>query len=252
MNRYWETAVAVLAGMACTLASGSTASAPITFKQTFFFKLIGSLGDDIRDRAGYEDGNQAYPAALVGAAQQLGAATAFANLSSAGFATNGSWEALGPTTGTVPGPVTYTGAATTNSGRVTSIVVSPHCDASACTALVGAAGGGVWKSTAPLTATPGWRAVSTGLPTNAIGSLLFDPTDRSGATVYVGTGEANGSGDSEAGLGLYKSTDGGEHWDAVSGSYAVAHDRAIAAIAVDPANSRHLWIGTAVARHGSR
>jgi hypothetical protein len=50
---------------------------------------------------------------------------------------------------------------------------------------------------------------------------------------------------------LYKSTDGGEHWSLVPGSFDAARDRAVAAIAVDPHNSRHLWSGTALARHGS-
>lgn len=251
MNRQWRAALALSAGLVWTLASHAATSGPVNFMQSFYFREFGFFGDELADRAGYEVENLAAPAPSVAATQQLGASKAFAALSDLGFDRNGSWEALGPTVGTVPGPVTYTGAATTNSGRVTSLVVSPHCDAAACTALVGAAGGGVWKSTAVLTRTPGWRPVSTGLPTSAIGSLLFDPTDWSGATVYVGTGEANGSGDSEAGLGLYKSTDGGEHWSEVPGSFAVSHDRAIAAIAVDPGNPRHLWIGTAVARHGS-
>lgn len=82
----------------------------------------------------------------------------------------------------------------------------------------------------------------------------------------MGTGEPNGSGDSEAGVGLYKSTDGGSSWSLVSGSIAntapcganptsftcpVATSRSIGAIAIDPANASHLFIGTDVARHGS-
>ena len=55
----------------------------------------------------------------------------------------------------------------------------------------------------------------TDIPTNAIGSIAVDPNDPTGKTIYVGTGEANASGDSEAGLGLYKSTDEGDHWSLV-------------------------------------
>jgi hypothetical protein len=218
--------------------------------QTYFFKAIGSLEEDGRDRAGYEATNRALPAAMVNARQLLAAANASAQISALGFDRNGSWEALGPTVPTVPGPVTYTGKATTDSGRITSLALSPGCSASSCTLLAGAAGGGVWKSTNPLAHPATWQSVSNGLATNSIGSLLYDPTDSSGSTVYVGTGEPNGSSDSEAGLGLYKSTDGGAHWSQVTGSFAVAHDRAIAAIAVDPVNASHIWIGTAVARHG--
>ena len=45
---------------------------------------------------------------------------------------------------------------------------------------------------------------------------LVDPTDPTGRTIYVGTGEPNGSSDSEAGVGLYKSTDGGRSWTSAS------------------------------------
>src|SRR6202043_2579033 len=63
--------------------------------------------------------------------------------------------------------------------------------------------------------------------------------------------EPNGSGDSEAGVGLYKSTNFGASWTLVAGSASVATGRSIAAIAIDPANANHIFIGTAVARHGS-
>ena len=64
------------------------------------------------------------------------------------------------------------------------------------------------------------------LGTNAIGALLVDPRDASGNTVYAGTGEPNASGDSEAGIGIYKTTDGGDTWALVPGS-DLFRDRAI-------------------------
>src|SRR5206468_3095905 len=70
-------------------------------------------------------------------------------------------------------------------------------------------------------------------------------------TIYAGTGEPNGSGDSEAGVGLYRSTDGGSSWSLVSGSRDASIDRSIGAILVDPGNKNHIFIGTDVARHGS-
>src|SRR5207248_5461820 len=88
-------------------------------------------------------------------------------------------------------------------------------------------------------------------PSNAIGSLVFDPNDANGNTLYAGTGEPNGSGDSEAGVGLYKSINGGSSWSLVSGSTAVATGRSVGAIAIDPANASHIFMGTDVARHGS-
>src|SRR4029079_13042583 len=60
----------------------------------------------------------------------------------------------------------------------------------------------------------------------------------------VGTGEGNASGDSEAGLGLYKTTDGGKNWTLVPGSFAVANLRAITWIAIQPGDANHILIGT--------
>ena len=89
------------------------------------------------------------------------------------------------------------------------------------------------------------------LPTNAFGSLIVDANDASGNTLYAGSGEPNGSGDSEAGLGLFKSTDGGQSWSLVAGSQSVAINRSIGAIAVKPGAPGTIYIGTDVARHGS-
>jgi hypothetical protein len=163
------------------------------------------------------------------------------------------WTELGPVTPTVPAEVTYTGAPTTNSGRVTALAIDPNCGdpGAGCRMWVAAAGGGIFRTADALAPTVTWTPSSTGMASNAIGSLIVDPTDADGDTLYAGTGEPNGSGDSEAGVGLYKSTDGGVSWSLVPGSPAVARDRSIATIAVDPANANHVFIGTALARHGS-
>jgi hypothetical protein len=247
--KQWQAAAAGAAGLVMALNAGTASSAPVNFNQTWYAQH--GPEDDFAARAGWDAASQAAPREFVAAAQKLTAARAAENIAALGFDSLQSWTSIGPTVGNVPGPVTYTGAPSFVSGRVTSLAVSGTCGKSSCVALLGAAGGGVWKTANALANSPDWRPVSEGLDTNSIGSLLYDPTDSSGSTVYAGTGEPNGSSDSEAGLGLYKSTDGGEHWSLVPGSFDAAHDRAIATIAVDPANSRHLWIGTAVARHGS-
>ncbi len=164
------------------------------------------------------------------------------------------WQELGPVTPLVPAEVTYTGAPTENSGRTTAMLVSPTCGqpGRGCRLWIGAAGGGVWRTADATAPKPVWQEVNTGLPSLAIGSLTTDPSDPTGNTLYAGTGEPNASSDSEAGLGVFKSTDGGDRWTALTGSQAgVATDRSVASIVVDPTNPRHLWIGTAVARHGT-
>ena len=97
---------------------------------------------------------------------------------------------------------------------------------------------------------PAWHEKNDGLDTRAIGSITIDPTDATGNTIYVGTGEENGSSDNEAGLGVYKSTDGGNHWKLLPGSVAAAKDRGVGDIAIDPTDPNHIYIGTMVARHG--
>lgn len=197
----------------------------------------------------YED--RAFPSDTIASAQQQDAYTAFLAVAKRPGGKQTNWQPLGPTTGSVPGVATYTGRDTVASGRVTALALSPRCKASDCKIFAGAAGGGVWQADNALASQLNWRPSGDGIPSNAIGSILFDPTDAQGRTLYVGTGEPSGSSDSEAGVGLYKSTDFGRSWSLVSGSMAAARDRGIAAIAVDPADPNHIFIGTAVARHGS-
>ena len=196
-------------------------------------------------------GNRAYPATAVAIAETEHAHQAFNQVAAHAKGHAGAWQEVGPTSPLVPGPATYTGRPTFTSGRVTSLAVSPSCHGSDCKVFVGEAGGGVWFAPNGLAPKPNWKPSSNGIPSNAIGSIVFDPTDKKNKTLYVGTGEPNGSGDSEAGVGLYKSTDGGKSWSIVGGSLSVSVNRSIAAIAIDPANAHHIWIGTAVARHGS-
>jgi hypothetical protein len=214
--------------------------------------------------------NRAYPKKSIAAAQQVAAANAANAIAALPPSLPTTWTELGPSgvpaSSTVVNESTAGTSPTIFSGRTTAIAVAPNCSASSCTVFIGAAGGGVWKTTNALASTPSWSPVNTGLSSNAIGSIVFDPTDTSYNTLYVGTGEPNGSGDSEAGVGLYKSINGGSSWSLVPGSTAntapcasnaasftcpVATGRSIGAIAVDPANASHIFIGTDVARHGS-
>lgn len=167
-----------------------------------------------------------------------------------------SWQSLGPTNPVVPGVVTYTGATTTNSGRVTAMMIDPDtCVTGDCRVWVAAAGGGVWRTGDATAAQPQWTALDKGLTSNTFGSLAMDPQDTN--VIYAGSGEPSGSSDSEAGVGLFKSTDGGDTWALLPGlldvapNNPVADQRSIAAILVDPTDSDTIWIGTALARHGS-
>jgi hypothetical protein len=197
----------------------------------------------------YED--LAYPHKTVATAQLEGALAAMRRHDSDDDDNRGPrWKEVGPFTLDVAQEATQNnGQATQWSGRMTAIAVDPKCDERECRLYAGAAGGGVWRTNNALARHPHWKPLDRGLPTTSIGALLIDPHDKSGKTIYVGTGEPSGSGDSEAGLGLYKSTDRGEHWKLVPGSFPVSKDRGIGEIAIDPLNRKHIFLGTTVARH---
>ena len=220
--------------------------------------LYHEAGGSAESAAAQAYADQAYPATRVSYQQVKRAHGAAARIQakSGGRKPKGCdtcWQAVGPDTLNV-GPLgtqTY-GPATQWSGRVTALAVGKPCKKSGkCTLFLGAAGGGVWKTTDASAGKQNWVNISDGqFDTSAIGSIVVDPTDPSGKTIYVGTGEPNGSSDSEDGVGLYRSTDGGATWSLVDGSVPYTASRSIGAIAVDPNNSDHLLIGTDVARHG--
>jgi hypothetical protein len=92
-------------------------------------------------------------------------------------------------------------------GRVTSLAAAPDG------LFLGAADGGVWKSTDK---GAHWTPKTDKQGTLSIGALLVVGTDS--YTIYAGTGEANTSSDSYAGVGVIASTDKGDTWSRVGGS----------------------------------
>lgn len=104
------------------------------------------------------------------------------------------------------------------SGRTTTVVIDPS-DPTGNTVYVGAAYGGVWKSTnaGTLAADPAsvrWFPLSDDQATLAIGSLAVQPGNSDPATTVIlaGTGEANNATDNYYGLGILRSGDGGKTW----------------------------------------
>ncbi|MBX9927830.1 MAG: hypothetical protein K2X99_02865 [Gemmatimonadaceae bacterium] len=75
------------------------------------------------------------------------------------------------------------------------------------TYYVGAASGGVWKTT---DGGVHWSAIFDGQPVQSIGSLAIAPSDPN--IVWVGTGEAHIRSHISIGQGIYKSTDAGKTW----------------------------------------
>jgi photosystem II stability/assembly factor-like uncharacterized protein len=131
----------------------------------------------------------------------------------------GSWTSIGPAAiATTP----------VNAGRISAVAMGP---AGSNTIYIGAAQGGVWKSTNGGTS---WTPLSDNQCSLAIGAITVDPVDPS--IVYVGTGEANFSGDSYYGCGILRSTDGGATWTGLENSaFVTATGGArISQIVIDP------------------
>src|SRR5438477_7239822 len=167
--------------------------------------------------------NRAYPAAYVPLSATLNARAAFNKVqtrSSSNPSSNiGTWTLIGPSTANDPDVLTFSGAPYTTSGRITALAIDPSCNNTTCRVWAAAAGGGVWRTDNALsTSGPTWTFISGSFATNAIGTLTYDAAH---TTLYAGTGEPNSSGDSEAGFGVYKSTDGGNTWTHLASNTSV-------------------------------
>jgi len=158
--------------------------------------------------------NRSYPSAYVPLQQTLNAQQSWATIKAKGVGNGknqpGAWTQAGPSNAIFPNILTFSGAQYTTSGRITALAISPNCSTNGCTLWVAAAGGGVWRGDNALSGNgPSWTFLSDSFATNAIGTLTYDAATN---TLYAGTGEPNASADSEAGFGIYKSTDGGNTW----------------------------------------
>jgi hypothetical protein len=182
----------------------------------------------------------------------------------------GAWTLVGPSGENFPDVLTFSGAAYLTSGRITALAIDPACNNTNCTVWAAAAGGGVWRTNKALSGSGvNWMFVSGSFATNAIGNLTYDAAHN---TLYAGTGEPNASGDSEAGFGIYKSTDRGDTWTHLASNTNVptgsgvncnkvvgfggnkrapaysgpAFDgRSISSIVIDPSNANIMYVASA-------
>lgn len=240
MNRYSRATTAVAVGLTCVLAASQAAAEG------------RAAGEADRDPAAYQKeqvANRAYPGVDIPFEFTQRAIQAFSTVVSQSAAgqlgptLDAEWTSLGPTVALYPEILNRTAAPFVASGRISALAIGHDCSAARCTLYVGAAGGGVWKTNNALADTPHWTFISGNFATNAIGSITIDPTDPTGETLYVGSGEPNASGDSGAGQGIYKSMDGGESWTLLPGS-GFALNRSISDVVIDPANPNTIYVGT--------
>ena len=108
------------------------------------------------------------------------------------------------------------------------------------TIYIGAAGGGVWKSSDSGTT---FKPVFDKQPSQSIGSIAIDPSNPQ--TVWVGTGESWVRNSVSVGTGIYRSRDGGDSWE----NLGLTDSEHLSRIVIHPKDSNtvyacalgHLW-----------
>ena len=146
------------------------------------------------------------------------------------------WQSIGP----APlNEITYAGQSQQDaSGRSLTVAIHPT---NANIILLGAAQGGIWRST---NAGGSFTSVADNAPSLAIKVIRFASSNAN--TVYAGTGEPHGS-TSIYGQGVLKSTDGGVTWQALpaSGSGWDFRYVSVSGLQVHPTNPDLLYVTTA-------
>src|SRR5437867_3887403 len=142
------------------------------------------------------------------------------------------WYQLGPTV--IPNGQTYSDKRVNVTGRITAIAIHPK---NPSTIYVGAAQGGIWKTT---DGGNHWTPTSDNMLSLAIGALAIDASNPE--VLYAGTGEGNFGGDSQYGLGIIKTRNGGQTWE-LKGMNTFISSR-FCRIAVNPKNSDHILAAT--------
>ena len=187
------------------------------------------------------------------------------------------WKPLGPTWAkSLPNPyrdrAVYNAATPDFSGRTVDVVIDPSCGNSgggnsgggSCRMWIANANGGVWRAEQALAQKPNWKYLSEDFEHNSVASLELDPNDRRNDTLWAGTGEPNACGSGcEAGVGLYKSTNGGNSWEGPFGQTSGAacgtgnpspcnpfYNRAVGTMQVKPGNSNVIFAGSGRAIRG--
>jgi hypothetical protein len=154
----------------------------------------------------------------------------------------GAWTRLGPTHAqSLFNPYrdrsVYNSGTDNFAGRTIAAEIDPDCVPGDCRLWLANAGGGVWRTRDALATEPAWEFVSQTFEHNSVAALALDPNDSASNTLWAGTGEPNTCGSGcTAGVGLYRTTNGGRSWQGPVGTAEFA-GRAVGSIAVQPGNS---------------
>lgn len=117
------------------------------------------------------------------------------------------------------------------SGRIAALAAVHEGDR--LTVYVGAASGGVWKSSNGGTT---FKPVFDKQPVQSIGAVSIDPSNPK--VIWVGTGEAWTRNSVSVGDGVYRSTDGGDNWT----NLGLKESERIAKILIDPSDPNTVYV----------
>src|SRR5919108_1316591 len=167
----------------------------------------------------------------------------------------GSWISVGPKNALYPffgmrDLGLYVPNAYYAASRIDAMALAPNCQPGHCRMWIGPAGGGIWRTENALADEPSWKYLSGSFEINSIGAMTLHPNDPTGNTLWVGTGEGNTCGSGCVhGVGLYKSTDGGDTWSGPYGK-SVFGGRGMGSIAVKPGNPNTIYASSTLGLHG--
>ncbi|HEY0545061.1 MAG TPA: FG-GAP-like repeat-containing protein [Pyrinomonadaceae bacterium] len=151
------------------------------------------------------------------------------------LAAQSSWKSIGP----IPTTSAFMSNWNFTSGRINAIAVSP---VNPQIVLIGAATGGVWRST-------DGGATFVSMTDNqvdiAVGSIAFAPGDAN--IVYAGMGDKD---QNYLGSGVLKSTDAGQTWTRVSDGSLPSPGR-ISKVEVDPTNPNRVYVAQYTTQQGN-
>lgn len=193
----------------------------------------GVIGDGPGARLDFFTWQRAYPLqTLPDSGVAIAAAQANTMLTVQAAAELPRWENIGP----APMRSSAMGRQKIDvAGRTRAIAVDPS---NSNVVYIGAAMGGVWKTT---NGGDSWTPTSDQMPSLAIGALAIDPNNTN--TIYAGTGEPTLGGDNYYGAGILKSTNGGQSWSLIGADRFAG--MALSRIIVDPNDSNTLYAASA-------
>ncbi len=154
-------------------------------------------------------------------------------------ATTANWIALGP----------FGSASGTGAGRLQCVRFHP---AGSGTVFVGAADGGLWKST---NSGVSWTTTTDQIASIGVADVAINPVSNN--IMYIATGDFDGAptgftgGDSKS-VGVLKSTDGGITWNATGLTWTTSQSRFISKILINPLNTVEVFAFTSVGIYRTR